>query len=234
MMNLHRTTLFTVVVATFASMAAAPSAFAQEQQAPAADPKAPAEAPKPPADAPKPPEGTQPQTGDEKPPPKSLDFELLPPPPPSLHVDDAALQRRRWLLDAHQAVGLGMFGLALANTVVGQLNYSDRFASGPSTGKYQMAHKITAYGTLGAFAASGILAALAPNPLPKSGGFDRVTLHKVSMIVAAGGMAAQAVLGIWTSSREGYLNQPQLATAHLVVGYATFAAITLGVGTIVF
>ena len=30
-------------------------------------------------------------------------------------------------------------------TVVGQLNYSDRFANGPSTGRYELAHQITAY-----------------------------------------------------------------------------------------
>ena len=219
-MILHRMTRLTAVVATGALMAAAPSAFAQAQQAPA-------EAPKAPEDAPKAPE-------EQQPPPKSLDFELLPESAPPLHVDDSALRQRRSLLNAHQAVGLGMFGIALANTVVGQLNYSDRFASGPSTGKYQMAHQITAYGTVAAFAATGILSALAPNPLPKSGGFDRGTLHKLSMGVAAGGMAAEAVLGIWTKSREGYLNQPQIATAHLVLGYVTFAAITLGVGTLVF
>ena len=133
-----------------------------------------------------------------------------------------------------QGVGLGMFALSLANTVVGQLNYSDRFASGPSTGKYQLAHQITAYGTLVAFAGTGLLAVFAPTPIPKSGGFDRVWLHKVAMLTATAGMAAETVLGIWTSGREGYLNQPDLAAAHLIIGYVTFAAIALGVGVIVF
>jgi hypothetical protein len=163
-----------------------------------------------------------------------LDFELLDNPPPPNQVDEAAIRQRRVLLNIHQGVGLGMYGLALANTVVGQLNYSDRFANGPSTGKYQLAHQITSYGTLGAFAVTGLLAVFAPNPLPKGGGFDRVSLHKWSMATATAGMAAEGVLGIWTAKREGYLNQQGLATAHLVIGYVTFAALSLGVGAIVF
>ncbi len=169
-----------------------------------------------------------------EPPPTTLDFDLLGEGKPALHVDEGALRRRRTMLNVHQGFGLGMFAVALANTVVGQLNYSDRFASGPSTGKYELTHKITAYSTVGLFAVTGLLAVFAPNPIPKSGGFDRVTLHKIAMATATAGMVAQVALGIWTSSREGYLNQPDIATAHLVVGYVTFAAITLGVGAIVF
>ena len=164
----------------------------------------------------------------------ALDFELLADPKATPRVDEEAVRRRRLLLTVHQGVGLGMFALALGNTVVGQLNYSDRFASGPSTGRYQLAHQITAYGTLVAFAGTGLLALLAPTPLPRAAGFDRVSLHKLAMGAATAGMAAEAVLGIWTASREGYLNQPGLAAAHLAIGYFTFAAISLGVGTIVF
>ncbi len=186
------------------------------------------------AAADEPPAESTPKKESPAPAAQTLDFDLLAPPPPAPHVDEAALHRRRTLLNIHQAFGLGMFGLALANTVVGQLNYSDRFASGPSTGKYQLAHRITAWGTVGAFTATGLLAVFAPNPLPKTGGFDRVTVHKIAMFTAAAGMATEAALGVWTASREGYLNQPNLAAAHLAIGYATFAAISLGVGVIVF
>jgi hypothetical protein len=175
----------------------------------------------------------QPETPKAEPAP-SLDFDLLGESKPAFQVDEAAIRRRRFLLDVHAAVGLGMFALSLANTVVGQLNYSDRFASGPSTGRYQLAHQITAYGTVVAFAGTGLLALFAPTPLPKTPGFDRVTLHKLAMGAATLGMAAEVVLGIWTSSREGYLNQSNFATAHLVIGYFTFAALSLGVGTFVF
>jgi hypothetical protein len=166
--------------------------------------------------------------------PLPSDIDLLGKPPPAPVVDEAAVQRRRLLLNLHQGAGIGMFTIALANTVVGQLNYSDRFANGPSTGRYQLAHQITGYATVGAFAATGLLAAFAPNPLPHGRGFDRVTLHKLSMMTAAAGMAAETVLGIWTASREGYLNQHDFAAAHLVIGYLTFAALSFGVGAIVF
>jgi hypothetical protein len=179
----------------------------------------------------------QAQPPPQSPPPEpapSLNFELLDESKPVAKVDEDAVRLRRKLLNLHQAVGLGMFALSLANTVVGQLNYSDRFASGPSTGKYQQAHQITAYTTVLAFAGTGLLALFAPTPLPKSGGIDRMTVHKLAMLTATAGMAAEIVLGILTAGREGYLNQPDFAAAHLVIGYATFAAISLGVGVIVF
>jgi hypothetical protein len=172
--------------------------------------------------------------GEAPPAQTSLDFDLLGEPKPAFIVDEAALKRRRTLLNLHQAAGLGMFAIALANTVVGQLNYSDRFAGGPSTGKYEMAHQITAYSTVAAFVATGLLAVFAPNPIPKSGGFDRVTAHKIAMYTAAAAMAAEVALGIYTAGREGYLNQPDYAAAHLGLGYFTFAAISVGVGVIVF
>jgi hypothetical protein len=170
----------------------------------------------------------------EPPPQAPLNFDLLGEPAPGVRVDQAALARRRTMLQIHQGLGLGMFAVTAANVVIGQLNYSDKFASGPNTEKYQMAHQITAYSTLVLFTATGLLAVFAPTPLPRSPGFDRTTLHKIAMGTAAAGMAAEAVLGIWTRTREGYLNQPDLATAHLIIGYATFAAMSVGLGAIVF
>src|SRR5437763_10474467 len=78
-------------------------------------------------------------------PEQPLDFELLPESKPTLKVDESEVRLRRTLLTLHKGVGLGMFALSLANTVVGQLNYSDRFASGPSTGQYQLAQQTTSY-----------------------------------------------------------------------------------------
>ncbi len=166
---------------------------------------------------------------------QQLDFDLLEKPPAGIQVDLAAVNRRRTMLNVHQAVGLGMFAVALANTIVGQLNYSDRFANGPSSGKYELTHTLTASATLLAFAGTGLLALLAPTPIPKEGsGIDRLTVHKISMATAAAGMLAETVLGIYTAKREGHLNQPDFAAAHLAIGYVTFAAISLGVGVIVF
>lgn len=166
----------------------------------------------------------------------SLDFDLLGKPPPTVQVDDAAMHRRRAMLKWHQGLGIGLYALEVATTVVGQLNYSDKFGSNaPNTAKYKETHKILAYSTLGVFAVNGTLAILAPTPKGKvKKGFDRVSLHKLGMAIATAGMLAQAGTGIYTASREGYLNQQDIAKTHLIIGYATFAAMTVAVGALVF
>lgn len=179
---------------------------------------------------PKKPSGTSPTPTTQAP---SLDFDLLGAPQTTKVVDQEALDRRRTLLTWHQGVGLGMFALQLATTAVGQLNYDDKFG-GDNTGKYVQPHAILAFSTLAAFAAAGTLALLAPKPLERDEGFDRVSLHKLSMIVATAGMVAQGVLGVYTQSREGYLNQQSIATTHLVIGYVTLAAVAVGIGALVF
>lgn len=164
----------------------------------------------------------------------SLDFDLLgeakPPPEPA---NAGALRLRRKMLKVHQGLGLSLLGVQLATTAVGQLSYSDRFAGGPDTGRYRLTHKLLAYTTLGVFAVNGTIALLAPSAkTPRK--FDRVAVHRLAMAAAAAGMATQAVLGTVTRERSGYLNQEKFATAHLVVGYVTLAAVLTGVGVIVF
>jgi hypothetical protein len=163
-----------------------------------------------------------------------MDFDLLgeakPPPAP----DAGALKLRRTMLTVHQAVGFGLVGLQLATTIVGQLNYSDRFAGGPSTAQYQLSHAALAYTTLGVFVVNGTIALLAPSPVKRSMTMDRVMVHRIAMFTAAAGMLAQGILGVYTSDREGYLNQEKLATVHLAIGYATLAAMATGVGALVF
>jgi hypothetical protein len=164
----------------------------------------------------------------------SLDFDLLGEAKPPPETADAGKMRlRRKLLTVHQGIGLGLLGLQLGTTVVGQLNYSDRFGGGPDTGRYRLAHKTLAYSTLGVFAVNGVLALLAPSPnTPRK--LDRVQIHRYAMLAAAAGMLTQGILGIYTRERIGRLDQDELATAHLVVGYATLAALLTGVGALVF
>lgn len=171
------------------------------------------------------------------PPDPSLDFDLLGKPAALVQkIDDAALKRRRTMLDLHQKVGLGLVALQAATTVVGQLNWSDKYGgtSPPVTGRYELSHTVLAYSTLGVFAVNGAIALLAPGSQVKKKEWDRTTLHKVSLAVAAAGMAAQGVVGIWADRREGYLDQKQLATTHLVIGYVTLVAVGVGVGAITF
>ncbi|HVP67951.1 MAG TPA: hypothetical protein VMT17_11870 [Anaeromyxobacteraceae bacterium] len=170
----------------------------------------------------------------EPPPPSSsMDFDLLGEPKPAQPVDTQSMRLRRTLLDWHQGLGLGMFALQLATTVVGQLNYDDKFG-GANTNKYAQTHAVLAYSTFALFIAAGTLALVAPAAPERRDGFDRISLHKIGMFTATAGMAAQVALGIWTTSREGYLNQQSIATAHLVVGYVTLLAVATGVGALVF
>jgi cytochrome b561 len=155
------------------------------------------------------------------------------PPPPS--ADAKKMRLRRSMLSLHQGIGLGLLALQVTTTVVGQLNYNDKFVSSANTNKYKQAHALLAWTNIGVFVVNGTIAVLAPEPPgTMSSGFDRVTLHKVSMFTAAAGMAAQGVLGVYTAQREGYENQKQLATVHLAIGYATLAAMLVGVSALVF
>jgi hypothetical protein len=196
---------------------------AAEQPAPK-DGEAPAEAkPTPPA---------KPDSGDAA---SGLDFDLLGEgKAPAMPPEDKTMKKRRKMLGIHQTAGIGLFGLQVATTVVGQLNYNDKFGDS-NTGKYKTSHQVLAYSTLAAFAATGAIALLAPDaPAKPDRGFDRVSLHKVSMFTAAVGMATQVALGLYTASREGYENKQDYGRAHLIVGYATLAAVVTGVSAIVF
>ena len=171
-----------------------------------------------------------------KPPDLSLDFDLLgKAPPPAVTIDDATLKQRAGMLQLHQKVGIGLAALTLATTVVGQLNYNDKYgANAPVTGQYEATHTVLAFTTLGLFAVDGTIALLAPANPVKRDRYDRVTVHKVSMALATAGMIAQGVVGVYADQQEGRIDQKQIATTHLVIGYATLAAIAVGVGALVF
>jgi hypothetical protein len=165
----------------------------------------------------------------------SLDFDLLgEPPKPQVPAEDRSARLRRRMLNWHQALGVGLLGLQLASTTVGQLNYGDKFGI-DNTGRYTLSHQVIAYTNLAAFAVTGGIALFAPSAKgPKREGIDRVTVHKIAMGVAAAGMLAQGVLGIQTARREGYLDKQDYGRAHLAIGYATLAAMGVGVGVLVF
>jgi hypothetical protein len=165
----------------------------------------------------------------------SLDFDLLgDAPKPQVPAEDPSLRLRRRMLNLHQAVGIGLFGLQLASTVVGQLNYNDKFGV-DNTGRYKLTHQVIVYTNLAAFATAGGIALFAPGAKgPKAKGVDRVTIHKWGMAVATAGMLAQGLLGIQTARREGYVDKQDYGQAHLAVGYATLAAMGVAVGALVF
>lgn len=168
------------------------------------------------------------------PPGPSLDFDLLgEAPKPAAPQEDPALKKRRKLLTLHQGLGLGLLGLQLASTVTGQLNYDDKFGVS-NTGRYKQTHQLVTYANIAMFAAVGTIALLAPkekNAPPR--GFGRTSIHKIGMGLATAGMVTQAVLGVYTTHREGYVDQQTYGRAHLVVGYSTLAAMLVAVGALV-
>jgi hypothetical protein len=165
-----------------------------------------------------------------------MDFDLLGEAPPAPASDAGPMRRRRWMMKTHQAVGLGLLATQLGTTVVGQLNYNDKFSATPdNSNRYKLSHAIFAWTNVTLFAVNGGLGLFAPSPPGrKDVGFDRVKLHRWSVLVASVGMASQAALGLYTVSREGFDNQRGYAKAHLAIGYGTLAALAVGAGAIIF
>jgi hypothetical protein len=167
--------------------------------------------------------------------PPDDDFNLL---TPEKKPDAAALARqariqnevrqRRTLLQLHQVGGYATLATMTATVLLGQLNYIDKYGGGGDVGTYRTPHRLVAYTAAGVFAATGILAFIAPNPFEKPLRLDTATLHKASMIVATAGMATQIVLGIMTAGKEGRVAQRDFALAHQIVGYTTLAATAAG------
>lgn len=193
-------------------------------------------------DAPKP--ETPPATASEnkkaEPPPlpeADLGFDLLGATAPEKPAEvDPRVAQRRSMLTYHQASGLVTAAAMIGTVVLGQLNYSDRFAAGgDSSGRFELAHTLVATGTTAAFAAAGLLAVFAPVPYErKDDGLDSAMVHKICLGGATVGMATEIGLGILTVKREGYANQGPLAAVHLGVGYATAALLFAGAAFIIF
>jgi hypothetical protein len=172
----------------------------------------------------------QPQQGQTPP-----DIELLPPeqkPDAAQLAQQAqierAIARRRTMLQIHQAAGFATLASLTVAVALGQANYLDKYGGGGDTGTFHTPHAIAAYAATGIFAATGLLAVLAPDPLPKPGRWDTARWHKVAMAVATAGMVTQVALGIITGSKEGSVSQRDFALAHQIVGYTTLAATATG------
>lgn len=187
-------------------------------------------------EAPQPPAGGAPAAAPDlsvRPPP-ALDFSLLDAPPGERPADrkiEAAVARRRTLLQTHQAAGLGTWALLAATVVYGRLDYQDRY-HGDDTGKYATEHRTLGYVTAATYAFTGSMAALAPVPYPKRARFDTVTAHKISMGLTTLGMLTQIGLGL--GMRNGWGNERDLARVHQGVGYGTLATMTAGAITLTF
>jgi len=164
--------------------------------------------------------------------PQSEDFDLLPPEkkldPQAQKELEQKLALRRKMLQLHQLGGFLTLASVGTTTVLGQLNYADKYGGGGDTGRYYQWHKWAGITTAVIFAATASLSVFAPSPLEKRIRFDTATVHKASMAVAAAGMLAQIILGPITASKEGQLSQRDWALAHQIVGYTTLVATATG------
>jgi hypothetical protein len=169
--------------------------------------------------------------------PDPFDFDLLGDGKPAATAKPASLARldrqvklRRRMLLVHQVLGWVTAAALGGTTVFGQLNFNDQFGGPPGSGKgtFTGVHLGFGVATTALFALTGALAIFAPNPYPKPIHFDTGLVHKISMLVAAIGMTAQLVLGPITGAFRGQPAQKDLAIAHTVVGYTTYAFLTVG------
>lgn len=161
------------------------------------------------------------------------DFELLPPAKAEVPAEAAPkleeeLHQRRTMLWIHQATGLTMLAAMGTTAVLGQLEYSDKYAGGGDTGQWHAPHQVAAYSTAVLFTGAGMLALLAPAPMERTGRIDTVTVHKIAMATATAGMIAQVVLGIAAARNDGAPSQRDFALAHQIIGYGTLAATATG------
>lgn len=202
---------------------------ASESQKPA-EQKPGSESQKPAEQKPQGSEEQQPQPGTQ-----GQDFELLAPrkaPDEATRARDEALMqqlgRRRTMLQLHQYGGYATMATLTVAVVLGQINYLDKYAGGGDTGRWMTPHAVAAFTAAGVFAATGVLAILAPSPLEKPLRVDTATLHKIAMAVATAGMVTQIVLGPIIGSKEGQVSQRDWALAHQIVGYTTLVATYTG------
>ncbi len=163
------------------------------------------------------------------------EIDLLPPPKPPSPAEAARarkleeeLRERRSLLQIHQGLGFALLGAMATTTVLGQLEYADKYGGGGDTGKWHASHQIASYATAGIFAGAGLVALLAPAPTARPGRVDTAVLHRIAMAIATAGMVAQIALGIASARSEGRLAQRDYAVAHQITGYATVAATATG------
>jgi len=165
------------------------------------------------------------------PPTSSDDFDLLAPAPvldaaqlAQAKVLEEKLATRRTMLGLHQVAGFVNLAGVTTAVVLGQLNYHDKYGGGGDTEKYIKAHAIAAYSSAGIFAATGLLALLAPSPIDQPTRLSTATVHKSLMAVATAGMVAQVVLGVVAAAKQGNISQRDYALAHQIVGYTTAVA----------
>ena len=155
---------------------------------------------------------------------------LLSPSGAGAESDTAALAHtRRHRLEVHQVLGLSTWGLMLAASVVGQLNYNNLYGGGSGSGTYLIPHQLLTYSTAIMFGITAGYALFAPKPYSKPLKFDTGLIHRIAAIGASAGMVAQMVLGFITARTADSGNADNLkrnAQIHGIIGWTTLGFMT--------
>ena len=121
------------------------------------------------------------------------------------------------------------------NEALGALNYYDLFGGGGYTNRYSTAHEVSSLAASVLFAGNLSIALFAPNPYPKTLRFGfgdgPSDLH---VQCSAAGIVTEIVLGFFSATRAGQLDQRDFARAHLVIGTTTTAFVYAGALAYVF
>jgi uncharacterized membrane protein len=137
---------------------------------------------------------------------------------------------RRHRLEVHQVLGLTTWGLMLAASVVGQLNYNNLYGGGSGSGTYLMPHRLLTYSSAIMFGFTAGYALFAPKPYYKPLKFDSGLIHRIAAIGASAGMVAQMVLGFITARTADAGNGDNLqrnAQIHGIIGWTTLGFMTV-------
>jgi hypothetical protein len=158
------------------------------------------------------------------------------------------LRRRAEIRPIHRLMGITTWSLVGGAAIVGSLRYANVIGFGerlcdPGGGDpifgtqfgcgvgLKIWHLTGATLAVLSYATTRILAALMPDPDDAAAGpgkhAARLRIHRALSWVHLTGMVAMPLLGLLTSASNDRDDRAALATAHLVVGYTTFATITV-------
>ncbi len=165
--------------------------------------------------------------------------------------EESSLERaskRAELAIYHRSMGLTTWISLAATTTIGTIRYANVIGFGeplcaeggsPIFGRswgcgdgLQIQHLVSASFTTASYITTRTLAALMPDP-----GYERsprLKLHRALSWVHLAGMVAMPVLGFATSASDDPATRENLATAHLIVGYSTFATVSTAAALMVF
>lgn len=169
-------------------------------------------------------------------------------------AQDDDWQRRAAIVALHRPMGITTWFSLLATTTIGTLRYANVVGFGdplcaeggsPIFGRdfgcgegHRTWHLISASFSTASYAVTRVLAALMPSvPEDELAGTAfgrRLFWHRLLSWVHLAGMIAMPILGFAASSTNDPADRDDLATAHLIVGYTTFAAVSASAALMIF